>query len=825
MRRIAFACVLSAVVQAALAAETWQWLGKTNMNDDGTTVAYGKACWTTNNWKNVATGLPGIPQSGDRVTAAGVGQFGQNFGASLAFGGVTVTSGFGSEFVSQGTLTLQAGGDGVVLESGVKSVGTLNGSMAFVGSGEAIVDVKNTNCVLFVQKSCYGNANVTLVKRGPGTLRVNDYYRPVGNTRDTTGGYYPNRKFVFGGFRLQEGTFTARQYFTVVGLDFKFDGPSGVLDLCGTNPSASDPQQNAVSWRLKGGGFSETERCAAGGHRVTAQTATGVLELVGTRMDTLFTGAFTGSAGLVWNPDNDAEFVFSKSVSDTTGFLVVSNGTVRLTQGAGFTALQSLEVSGAKAVFRVDDSAACDLGNVPVGLNGGGKISLAATTSVKSLTIGEGGGCIAVTSPQTWCLNTESLDVLGPLGSDNGSVMVQGSRSPGFPNGGEIGCDLCLAKGGAITCPAGKNLTFDGVVTTTNTQSLSISAGAGSTITFNRLMMSRNGGTMSGEGRIIFKDSMHFRDRPVMSGNVTVELHSDGNRLNGNMGTFSGGTLRTMRAYAITRANTKRQSTSSGNQSADADQNTMINAKDGFVLDLNGFDQSIDIIAMHADGTKSGGHVRSATSATLHLQTAASCWPQHNYRYGFSDYASISSTDGYGYETADKGRWEGGVNLSYEAAAGKVRSMMRVSSSTGCVEVVSGKLVFLRRARHAGETFDLKCGVQNPYPRLADEDGAWPLAAAVTVSGGTLKLEHALTFGRDVKLHLKTGGVLELDEGVTLGCQTLSVDGVDLEPGRSYGADDTPCITGKGRVYVRGNRSVFSVFVAAPDGRTGGTAK
>ena len=69
-----------------------------------------------------------------------------------------------------------------------------------------------------------------------------------------------------------------------------------------------------------------------------------------------YNGHFYGSAGLVWDPsDAEAEFVFSNVVHDTTGELVVSNGIVRLFDGASFTALSKLTVASG-ATLKADDS-------------------------------------------------------------------------------------------------------------------------------------------------------------------------------------------------------------------------------------------------------------------------------------------------------------------------------------------------------------------------------------------------------------------------------------------------------------------------------------
>ncbi|MDO5319111.1 MAG: hypothetical protein Q4G65_10825, partial [bacterium] len=481
------------------------------------------------------------------------------------------------------------------------------------------------------------------------------------------------------------------------------------------------------------------------------------------------------------------------------------------------------------------------------------------SASGKAVTMGAAEGCVVAAGAQTWNIGSGSLTVNGDVGSvGNGALWIKGSsknvlnlnaatpsweapvfitnmvvnfkasgalgptganpaylyQAPTFAGGITVDRDLWVAAATTIQPTSAGDLTFNGFVCSTNGQNIDVEAPANTRIVFNKLMMSRNGGTMKGEGTIVFKDSFHVRDRPSIQGAVTVELHKNGNRLNGNMGTFSGGRLKAMAPYVITKANTIRQAKTGGGCSADGSQNTMINAKGNFILDLNGFDQSIDQLAMHANAENSGGHVTSAKPATLHLQTVKAWWAKHNYTYGFTD-TSLSTADSYGYETADKGCWEDQVTLSYEAAAGMVRSMMRTSSSSGNVEVVSGTLVFLRRAKTTNETFDLKGGSANPYYRLANEDGAWPNAKEAVVKGGLLKLEHSQVFGREVNVRfVKTNnayGKLELAEGVHQKCFALSIDGVDQARG-TWGAtgsgaqhvDDTR-FAGKGVLNVLGD--------------------
>ena len=414
-----------------------------------------------------------------------------------------------------------------------------------------------------------------------------------------------------------------------------------------------------------------------------------------------------------------------------------------------------------------------------------------------AVTVG-GAGTVVAAEGQVWTNGT--FAVAGHVASVGKSFVrvfhAANAKSPAFADGAVVDADLLFvdstkAKQGytTITVPANANITFNGKVVATNTSSIAISSGAGSTVTFNDLFMSRDGGNISGSGRIVFNGPFHYRDRSSFSGG-TVELHSTGNRLTGHLGTWKGGTLKTMVPYAINKANTRRQTTDWSNNSGDGNYTTRLNLKDACTIDLCGNDQSIDQLAMHADGTKSGGHVTSEHPATFHLQTDKTWWPAHNYSYGFDDYKTISDANGYGYETADKGYWEGAVNLSYEAADGMVRSMMRQSPSTGRVEVVSGTLVFLRRAATSGETFDLKGGDANPYPRLANEDGGWTNATAVAVRGGTLALEHSAAFGDQVAMELSGSGQVELARGVRQECATLTLDGEE-QRGGTYGGPDS----------------------------------
>ena len=747
--------------------------------------------------------------------------------------------------------------------------------------------------------------------------------------------------------------------------DIQFDGNNTALSV-----NCFDKTENKDwgihSLELSNCKLTETENVTATAHFVSGQDARCFLHMFGDKMvSQTFSGEFKNYAGLVWDPQTDVEFAFKKTVSSTAGILTVSNGTIRVTEGAGFSKVPTITVSGANAKFQIDASAQQTFPSTTFVLADGGKIvaggrtfvkavtvdgeaigngvytgtgangtqvdwvdgsgyvvvgsvtaseatgvaatwngsgnattlanwngaetlpalndgsaqvtvaggsSFVADTDIwvkgftlgvtpfafsaaagkdlwigsegisaagKAVTVGAADGCVVAAGAQTWTIGNGTLDVNGDIGSiGNDALWIKGSgnnalnlnaatpswtapvfitnmvvnfkasgvlgptgpnpaylfKAPTFTGGITVDRDLWVAAAQTITPTTAGDLTFNGFVCSTNGQDVNITAPANTRIVFNKLLMSRKGGMMKGAGTIVFNDSMHFRDRPSMSETVTVELHKDGNRLNGNMGTFTGGRLKAMKPYVITKANTRRQTADGAGGSADGSQNTFINSKDNFILDLNGFDQSIDQLAMHATGTSSGGHVTSATPATLHLQTVKSYWANHNYTYGFKDFYNpddpdkkASKADSYGYETSDKGYWEGAVSLSYEADSGMVRSMMRESSSTGNVEVVSGTLVFLRRAKTANETFDLKGGTANPYFRLAAEDGAWPNASKAVVKGGVLKLEHGKAFGKETAFELNSAGKLQLEAGVRQHCASLTLNGAEAPVG-TYGS-------------------------------------
>lgn len=916
---------IAATAATGLMGDTLYWNPENGSGAVNSTYGYkiGSSNWT-NSQGVVSTPTDSdicvLDHGGNGVSAYGPSGSGTIGG--LVYRGCSAT-------VNQGTVTFAAGGTGLDLTEATGNVAWYAG-LKISGTGEVpcIVPASRT---IEIQKTFEGSGGV-LVKEGAGTLIL--------------AATWYDRTFSAGGLRIEEGIVGIGNCAENSGtFTLTFGGDGTTLKISAGTRESDNQYINGLS--TKGLVVNETSAVTGTTHQLTSDYEVFLRHTGGSAevASSSFSGQLAGKLGLMWKPySSSTEFVFRKAESSTTGSIVVSNGTVRVTEGARFPSLSAVEVDGATSAFAVDASAAQTFPSTAFSFSNGGKLSLAsgvyiavASVSVDGVAqddgvyhgsdgpaIGttaswiDGSGVVVVGSPSestpatsaTWdgvgtdtaattlanwngaeslpdltggtlevpvtggSVFTADVDAFvrgfsvngvtpftiepasgktlwigagGIAGSAVGNKITVGgegtvvvaeeqawtnatftlaghitaagdavtrichstnSRSPGFEDGLVVDGDLLFidiskVKQGytTITVPANANITFNGKVVATNTSSIGVSSGADSTVTFNDLFMSRDGGALSGSGTIVFNGPMHFRDRSNVTGG-TIELHSTGNRLSGFMGTWKGGTVKTMVPYAINKTNTIRQTAGWDNNSADGSQTTWLNLKDTITIDLCGNDQSIDQLGMHANGTSSGGHITSDSPATFHLQTSSSYWPKHCYSYGFKDYESISDANSYGYETADKGYWEGAVNLSYEAADGMVRSMMRQSSSTGRIEVASGRLVFLRRAATDGETFDLKGGTSNPYPRLADEDGGWTNATAVVVTGGTLAFEHGNAIGRDTDVYLYTsGGQLEIAAGVRQKCNDLYIDDVK-QPIGAYGA------TGSGARHV--NDTVFS---------------
>ncbi|MBR5043544.1 MAG: hypothetical protein IKX67_09960, partial [Bacteroidales bacterium] len=144
------------------------------------------------------------------------------------------------------------------------------------------------------------------------------------------------------------------------GKYIQFKTPYGVINLCGNDQTVSALYDNA--W-------------VGNSHYVTSTVpATLTLQPGG---DYRFGGRFLGAVSLVYNPSAARTYLVSNSVSTTTGFIAVSNGTFQIKKSS-FPNLSSLTVaSGAK--FQVLDAESSLSNPIPLTLGDDtAKISLPA---------------------------------------------------------------------------------------------------------------------------------------------------------------------------------------------------------------------------------------------------------------------------------------------------------------------------------------------------------------------------------------------------------------------------------------------------------------
>ncbi len=294
---------------------------------------FGRYIYSAENWTN-AQGVAKAPADGDLLILrksewlTANGRSGANTTAKVA--------GFVCEGVlpgvSQGLFHLQSGGDGFVLTNTSGSTSWYCGINLY-GSEETPVychrDTKVSFQRYFWQKD--GGAS-TVVKRGTGTLQFHD-----------TSAYSPGDRATWKKTRLEAGAF--------------------LWCLYGSGGQKYDmqvfPQNHELTFADQGSGVTfsiydrdcqmdnltlrEASPLAVPNHVITSRDTTNVyLRLYGTPgLNPMgFGGKLTERAGVIWKPDSsDCVFVFSNAVSTTKGGLIVSNGTMRLTNGASFTQL------------------------------------------------------------------------------------------------------------------------------------------------------------------------------------------------------------------------------------------------------------------------------------------------------------------------------------------------------------------------------------------------------------------------------------------------------------------------------------------------------
>lgn len=367
---------IASLFAVSVYGKTWHWVGGKSTGHD-----YGFQWWTdAANWLENAGGGTDLPQNGDTVVIDGNWKQRltvNNSQANLKLHELRLEK--TGDIIYEGQLGFDMEGAGIV-STPTSSAAVQARLDIYLRNPGWLPFTVATGGRLMTKRGIWGTGGV--VKRGGGTWQFQEMDH--GNATDPE-----NPSHGYAGifctrvpFRLEEGTIETRSYFVMTNVAFHFAGNNTKLDLW------------AADYRLRDSAFGETEACTDGSHEVTAPMSFAVsnahLRLERNLADTTFSGRFTGCAGLVWDPsDASRTFTFRRGASTSCGEIAVSNGVVRLSEGASFVNLRRLHVGGG-GTFAVDADACGLMPMADATILSGGKLALAegVTMAVASLTVG-----------------------------------------------------------------------------------------------------------------------------------------------------------------------------------------------------------------------------------------------------------------------------------------------------------------------------------------------------------------------------------------------------------------------------------------------------
>ena len=340
----AWVCVCAALATAA-SAETWYYKGGGAKNEYAYNwFATGEGC----NWTNTV-GAAGVPAAGDAVVLPEKDpETGGTITVSASSDTMQPLAAFtapGPFTLHQGTLVMRAGGAGVFVGADTWWwAGLACQANPDDPAAEGVVVTVPDGVTFNLQKgiTCTGT---DVIKAGGGTLV---------NLAQGISGSYADLKDLR--VRLRGGTFVNHTTSLLQGVRLVFDSDDPNLRV-----KIGKAENRSWNWGIRDGAIEESSAVSNTAHGFTSEDGVEAqaLTLCGTPTvnPMRFTGSFYRRAGLVWNPEAaDAAFVFAKAVSHTTGELLVSNGIVRLVEGATFSRLSRLDVA-AGAQFVVEAGA------------------------------------------------------------------------------------------------------------------------------------------------------------------------------------------------------------------------------------------------------------------------------------------------------------------------------------------------------------------------------------------------------------------------------------------------------------------------------------
>ena len=367
---------------------------------------------TALNWKDAAGGTNAVPQDGDVLSIAVNTGDAKNDIPNLHPYQIKVS----------GYQTQNAGGEPLIFRSGsggIYNTGYLHFDLPIALVGTNVPYYSSSTCVQRGKMYGLDGQDCGIVKLGSQRAGL----QPGAGVTSAA---------AFAGFRfvtIREGQWiyginggTSKMHFLPKGQTVTFDGPGTSLGI----------SQDCV---FEDFCLCETANARNKAHAITCQkdgdkpdpfraklTVTGVPP----DDETVFTGTFESTVDFCWNPASSLKtFTLSGKTSTTAGDVEIANGTLRLTNGAGYSQLGELKLSGGAGAKLVVDTAPYTAFHARrlVLVNGTERLQLAAGVTV---TVGEALLGTARVAPGTYTAATAGW-IMG-----SGSVVVEGRVSDMF---------------------------------------------------------------------------------------------------------------------------------------------------------------------------------------------------------------------------------------------------------------------------------------------------------------------------------------------------------------------------------------------------------
>lgn len=250
-------------------------------------------------------------------------------------------------------MSVDQGGEGLI----TRGSGSNSFWLSLIAPGDVICDIGNqsSGSVSFSGAKGVGSTQkLGVIKRGAANLTI-------GNDGGTN-----MRAFI-----VEEGTLTS---------SYATNGIPANMELCVTGTASTAWLKFVNPQKANGAWLHSPDNLPTTGHGITSANAIS-FELCGESPvdEQYFAGRIDGKLTLVWNPSDSTKiFRLARAESTTTGSLIVSNGVMRLTDGATSASLASVEVDGANSSFAIASGSGANFHAARLLLTNGGKMYLAA---------------------------------------------------------------------------------------------------------------------------------------------------------------------------------------------------------------------------------------------------------------------------------------------------------------------------------------------------------------------------------------------------------------------------------------------------------------